>query len=150
MGLLLAGLPWALYNQSRPLLGEQSVLSVPRDDQYFVNDPRWREPYVRAITALHEARCAQVGLLAAPGQWEYLAWSLLRNREGRPVAVKLVEVPNVSRVLPAPTFTPCAIVALRPVAGDELTMDGERYQRTLTQAVAGSATESVAVFLPTS
>src|SRR5439155_9792958 len=78
LALLAAGLPWALWNETRPILGDQSVLNTPRLQQYFVNAPELEVPYQWAADRVAQEGCTQVGLVAGPGSIDYPLWVLLR------------------------------------------------------------------------
>jgi hypothetical protein len=57
--LLAAGLPWALWNETRPFVGNASVLRVPRlHFQRFV-DPRVPQSASRSIALLYSAADAR-------------------------------------------------------------------------------------------
>lgn len=148
LALLAAGLPWALWNETRPVLGVYSVALVPRLQQYFVNAPELEAPYRWAAARIQQAGCSRVGLLAGPGSIDYPVWVLLRDG-GRDVSIRDVQVPNVSARLAGSTFTPCAVLVLAPeVQNADLALAGQQFRRVLDPDKPESASPSVAVFLP--
>jgi hypothetical protein len=77
--LLVAGaLPPLLYNQSRPLLGAKSVLTTPRQEQYFINRPELLPAYREAAAAVREHGASQTLLYLSGDSWEYPLWVLAR------------------------------------------------------------------------
>jgi hypothetical protein len=77
--LLLAGaLPVLFLNRSRPLLGPDSVLTTPREQQYFANRPELHKTYHEAAAVLRQ-HGAQHSLLYLSGDsWEYPLWVMAR------------------------------------------------------------------------
>ena len=130
--LVLASTPWVVANETRPLLGEASVLRVPRNDQYFAGRPNLREPYLGAVAWLRERGCGDVGIVIGGNEWEYPLWPLLGEADRRPVRIRHVNVANESRFAAAadPASLPCAVLAIGvPDAGDELTVEGRAYRQ---------------------
>ena len=142
VALVLAMLPWVAYNQARPLVGPRSVLLVRRTDQFFTNRPGLREPYLGAIASLMDTDCRQVGFIATADGWEYPLRALLPGT----VAIEHVDVTNVSAGQSAPSFVPCAVLALGPYAEVEAMAVGQAtFER---RYVAGSGLEMVSVLVP--
>ncbi len=113
--LVVTAIPWVLWSNSRPLVGEHSVLFVSRATQYFRNSPTLEEGYVGAARTIAETGCGNVGLLADWNDWEYPLWVVLREQGATGVRIEHVQVDNVSGALPRAPFEPCAIVALPDV-----------------------------------
>ncbi len=79
--LLVCALPFALYCESRPLIGRDSVLVKDRVSQYFAKRPELERPY-RVIAKQIKARgCESVGLQMADDDWEYPWWVLLDSAD---------------------------------------------------------------------
>jgi hypothetical protein len=157
VALLIAVVPWVVANESRPLIGDRSVLFTPRIDQYFVNVPELEEPYVQAVAQVKkQAGCAQVGavgLVSGPDKPDYLIWVLLRN-EQRDTVVKNVAVSNVSQRLSGPSsgpqFKPCTIISIRPDESDTLLVETTEYQRIWQPPISDDhPTPLASVFLQT-
>ncbi len=148
LALLAAGLPWALWNETRPILGDQTVLRVPRLQQYFVNASDLEAPYHWAADTVAQEGCTRVGLVAGPGSIDYPLWVLLR--EGIPaVSIEDVLVANVSARLASSSFSPCALIALAPaVPRVDPVFANQRFRRVLDAATPESASPSVALYLP--
>ncbi len=115
--LLLLSPPWALLNATRPLVGPESVLRVPRLDQYFVSRPGLERPLLSAAGRAMEPRCAAVGLEIGPDDPEYLVWVAFAQTGPLP-RLEHLAVGNRSGALagraPFSTFRPCAAIALVP------------------------------------
>jgi hypothetical protein len=113
--LLIMCLPWVTCNSSRPLLGQESVISRSRVDQYFSNWSGLREPIVAAMARFKESGCTNLGL------WidgvEYPVWVLAGQEAGRSeVRIEHVYVKNASLRSPLASevaaFDPCAILLI--------------------------------------
>ena len=104
----VAGVPWMLWNYSRPLIGESSVLCVKREQQYFANWHAGREMLSILPESLGE--CKNVGLVMGEDSWEYPFWYLTRAMGG--VRLEHVKVDNISAKLKYPlgAFEPCALI----------------------------------------
>jgi len=114
--LMLSALPWVFYNNSRPLIGNTSILKVDRIDQYFSNRPELRDPYIEAALFLKSQQCSHIGLHMGGDSWEYPFWVLLHENHNRAVRFEHVNVGNKSSVKsgirPFHGFSPCAIVSV--------------------------------------
>ncbi len=110
--LVIASVPWVLWNQTRPLFGEDSILRVPRRTLYFAARPMLRGPYLGAMEFVRSRHCSQIGLDLRGTHWEYPFW-IGMEKQG-PFRIEHVNVGNVSAtalaVPPAVEFVPCAVV----------------------------------------
>ncbi len=72
----------ALQNWVRPLQGPKSVLSVPRDEQYFADLQAWKNQasYEQSAELLVSSRCRRFGLDINNLQIEYPLIALVRER----------------------------------------------------------------------
>lgn len=141
--LAFLAVPPLLFNPSRPLVGETSILSTPRSSQYFANHPDVEGAYRAAVEFVRAERCLSVGLVRGD-DWEYPLWVLLDRPGSPPVRIQHVGVPNVTARLaerpPFAGFIPCLVVGLGP-RSPALRLDGRAYHR-----VFGG--EPVTVFAP--
>ncbi len=105
----------ALDNWVRPLRGPKSVLSVPRDLQYFSDMTQWRDTwpgYGDALERLKATRCSLVGIDISRFQLEYpLEALLLESRPGVRFVHIAVSGPSAAYPPPVPG-RPCARVCL--------------------------------------
>jgi hypothetical protein len=109
--LSVGALPSLLANTSRPIvawstLARASVLSAPREEQYFPNRPYLYRPYVALTRQITATGCRRIGLFADYDAWEYPLWAL--GRSGG-----LTFVHQVGAMTP-PGDAPCAWVGLEP------------------------------------
>ena len=137
--LLLASIPWILFNTTRPLIGLQpdpkglelpcvfgctavgSVLQVPEQDLLFAN---WRSlaAPVGAIAQLIEQQgCQQVGIRIDSLDMEYPFWSLLGAPNSGIRIETIYTFPHLES-LKDPEFKPCAIVCT--ICGDRTKIHG--------------------------
>lgn len=161
--LLLAALPWLLFNQSRPLVGSQSILTTPRIDQYFSNRPNIEAPYLGAVQFIESKGCSEIGI-AISGQdgwgypigldaWEYPLWVLMNPSGQGSVHFEHVNITTSAAPLaqapPFSNFHPCAIIAFRFTSeqGTTLSSNGQGYTQAWSSAPVDN-TFTVDVFLP--
>jgi hypothetical protein len=96
--LTLASAPCLLQAHSRPLIGPNSVLTTPRHEQYFRNNPGLSEPYRDLAAGIRRAGVTRVGFICNADDWEYPLWVL----SGRATSFVHVDVRNTSGVLADP------------------------------------------------
>jgi 4-amino-4-deoxy-L-arabinose transferase-like glycosyltransferase len=113
---LLGATPYLLYNDARPLIGQQSILVKSRTNLYFANDPALARPYIRSVRLLSKASCSDIGLILGSDDWEYPFWALMAQDGKRTVRFEHVNVTNISQVkykeYPFNTFIPCAVIVV--------------------------------------
>ena len=111
----------ATENWVRPVRGPRSVLSVPRDRQYFSDMVQWKEDwpaYWATFEKLKTSNCNVVGIDSSHFQLEYPLEALLREAK---LGVLFVHtgVTNTSARYPQPAKAPpCAVVCLHCEGGD--------------------------------
>ena len=102
--LVLASLPWVLYNQTRRVVPAISnpraypTIFASRVDQYFSAHPSARRlegPYREAAAYLRQRGVRTLGLALPFDPWEYPLWVLLRG-DGGAMRLEHVAVSNAS------------------------------------------------------
>ena len=128
LGLLAFGLPWVLFNNTRPLIGRtpwttrvESVFAIPRETVLFAMYPHLREPLFATADDIHRLACTRVGLRIDSSDPEYLFWSALG------ATARGIEMENLRPIPEAeeyrhPSFSPCAIVCT--ICGDRTRLHG--------------------------
>jgi hypothetical protein len=115
-GLCLAALPWLLLNETRPLVGQATVLNTSRVDLYFLSRPAVAGAYQSAALRVRQTRCREVGLALGLDDWEYPFWVLLdsHSAQGRSLTHVLPRSQSSTDGRPAHTAAsvPCALIAL--------------------------------------
>jgi len=121
LGLLVASLPWVLFNNTRPVIGAppwptrtESVFVASPEDLAFAMVPRSGHPAnaesLSAIADLVQERsCRQVGLVIDPSGLEYLYWWALQAPQSGIRLENLNAIPETTRYLD-PAFRPCVVV----------------------------------------
>lgn len=131
--LLLGAVPWVVFNSSRPVIGERSIIGTDRDARYFANRPSLYEPYKRSAQFLTGSRCSDIGLTMGGDDWEYPFWVFLSENHRRKVRLEHVNVPNISRAeyrnSPFANFTPCAVIVVGADQPSELRVANATYLR---------------------
>jgi hypothetical protein len=118
--LVVASSPWLLNNQTRPLVGEHSILRVPRFAQYFHPYPALEREFVSAAEEIARARCGEVLLRISNDAWEYPLWLAL-DHVGWQARIRHGGIANYTAGLAEPC---CAPVAPAPCAEVDVTMSG--------------------------
>ncbi len=138
--LIVGATPWVVYNSSRPLVGEKSIPSRDRIEQYFTNRPSLYEPYVRSAQFLQHSQCQDIGLILGADDWEYPFWVLLGENDKK-VRLEHVNVANISRVkydeYPYSSFTPCAVVVVSPDPPNDVHIGDVTYAREWSSIPVG-------------
>ena len=113
LGLCLITWPWLVHLDPRPLVSsestDQSILSQPRDDLYFILDPSAEQPYREMVSAIQGASCSSVGTMLSGGAAEYPLWAML----GAPrddLVIEAIVAGTASARFSKPAFQPCAVV----------------------------------------
>jgi hypothetical protein len=116
MGLLLiAATPWLFYNESRPLLGEWSIIGAERDTLYFANN-QGLFPHFDQVTAMIAATplCSQIAIYGNESAYdfEYPFWVLIRHRAANMPRIEFININNISNKIPLKDFNPCLKVEM--------------------------------------
>lgn len=115
--LVSQALPAVCFSETRPLLGEGSVLRRDRLSQYFVSRPAARDEFLAAAAEIRRRRCGDVGLHVGLDAEEYYLWVALDEPRRSAVRLRHVGVRNGSRRLETPSETPCLVLS---DSGDDL------------------------------
>lgn len=109
--MLLCSVPWLLGNQTRPLWGDQSILSADRTSLYFIKRPELESYYSRAAEHVtNNGSCDAIGILSSSGNaYEYPLWVLLNSHPGKMPRIEHLNVTNVSGSITLHDFRPCSI-----------------------------------------
>jgi hypothetical protein len=114
-------------NTSRPLVGAQSVLTRPWDEQMFINDIGLQSPYAESAAFSEGIGCTQIGLLIGGDDAEYPWWAFLRDGVDQP-RIEHVGVQNASAGIPlVPPFEPCVILARTRSVALDMTIDSHEF-----------------------
>ncbi|MDM0081330.1 hypothetical protein QTI17_12055 [Variovorax sp. J31P179] len=132
--LALASAPALLLSSQKPLLGERSVLAVPRNQQYFAKRPDLYLKYVEAAQRLRDQGCRKIGLMLQGDDWEYPLWVLVTGARPSDIRIEHIEVMNVSQRYQDRTSddgaAPCAIVHMDSRRPEEIARAAETYRLT--------------------
>ena len=121
LGLLVASLPWVLFNNTRPVIGlppwptrTESVFVEDASELAFAimagsRDPGKREAILAAAAIARTRGCKQVGLEIDSNGLEYLYWWVLEAPQSGVKIQTLNPTPESSRYLET-TFHPCIVI----------------------------------------
>ena len=153
--LLVGAIPFLLYAQHRPLIGNDLYHPTQRvgamagkspEDQLFVTRPQLQADFEGAAAFVATTRCAAIGLWRFDAA-EYPVWELLDDALTYQPDIEHIGVVNDTRTLahqrPSRNFAPCVVISFREFTGDRptATIDGHDYVRVWDSA-------SVSVYQP--
>lgn len=113
IALLLASLPYLLYNESRPLVSNshhRSILKASRLDQYFFNRPSIETSYLSSTALAQTGHCKNIGIITGVDDWEYPLWVLTKRVNEQAPRIEHIQVTNKSKDIPLVGFEPCLIL----------------------------------------
>jgi 4-amino-4-deoxy-L-arabinose transferase-like glycosyltransferase len=113
-------------NNSRPVLGKDSIFIKDRVSQYFKNQPELKEPYRQVIEKLPDG-CTRVGLILHMDSWEYPLW-VLGKISNRRLSLEHVKVENDSKQYGEADFIPCAIIDDTHYPEKQIMLNGRIYK----------------------
>ncbi len=123
--LIITCLPWLFNNGSHPLVGEKSILTMPRNEIYFLRRKQIKESYNEIAQIINQQECSNIGLSLGwdtkyTGKiWEYPLWILISevNPQKDYRFSHIVSPENYSAKLmdksPYNQFNYCALIAIR-------------------------------------
>lgn len=137
--LLLSIQPWLFQSHFKPILGESSVFSKPRLEQYFLSQRHFQSPYQAAITELKHLNCNRLGIGSQRLWFEYPLWILLKQQGFEVSEIYHVAVENSSNQAQLSSHPisgsvppPCAILSTRHDSDEDdstvFTYQNESYQ----------------------
>jgi hypothetical protein len=139
MLLLVAALPWVLFNRTRPLIAMRpssdpftipclagcttgSILVEPPETTMFAVWGDKKNDYVEAMQLVSSTSCQDIGLVLDSSDLEYAYWWLLDAPQSGRRLESLVAAPELERYLD-PSFEPCVIICTE-CGQDQLTLNG--------------------------
>jgi hypothetical protein len=93
--LLVASLPALFANENRPLVGPRNILTMTREEQYYMVRNQWRPAYHQAVDLALRRNCTEIGVWMDWADYDYPLWVLLDQSE-RPYRISHVLVNNES------------------------------------------------------
>ena len=107
--LFMVSIPYVLNNSSRPFTGAHNIFNVPRDKQYFVNNPEQHFPFKLLSKFITKKGYKSIGLVTTDDKCEYPLWVFLDDPS---IRIEHVNVVNQSRLLTSTSFSPDVIVTM--------------------------------------
>jgi Dolichyl-phosphate-mannose-protein mannosyltransferase len=135
-GLLGTAVPWVLFSETKPVLGNASVFRRDREAQYFAMRPDLRQPYLDTVARLREGQCAAVGFLMDENGFEYPLWVHLGKASGTgwPRLEHIGILDQGGTALGAigdARFRPCAVIATHPKVTEAIRLGEVSYRRVV-------------------
>lgn len=81
--LLITCIPWLFNNSGRPLVGENNILGIPKNDIYFLQRKHLKDAYYEAAKVIANQECSNIGLSLGWDKrytghlWEYPFWPII-------------------------------------------------------------------------
>lgn len=123
VGLVVASLPWLLWNETRPVLGPQNIFVTDPVAQLFIRRPSLYPQFAGAADVVNASGCTRVGLELNIVDWEYPFWILLHAEQNQKV-IEHVDVASrtkgLAQTVPYKNFVPCAIIKIDSASAPEL------------------------------
>jgi len=136
--LLVAALPWVLFNRTKPLIAMRdstdpftipclagcttgSILNEPQSSIIFGVWSQLREPYRQAVSDLRASGCRSIGFKLDSHDLEYLFWWLLDAPQNGTRIENIDTYPRLERYVD-PSFKPCAILCT--ICGNQTQLHG--------------------------
>lgn len=116
VGLLLAAIPWVLFNGTRPFIGfwgHESIFQSDRVDQYFIDKPSLEKSYNDVAASVKMNGCGNIGLRSDGGYFEYPLWVLLHKFCNRMPRLEYISVTNATARIPLHDFNYSSIITLQ-------------------------------------
>ncbi|NMG60087.1 4-amino-4-deoxy-L-arabinose transferase [Geitlerinema sp. P-1104] len=130
--LLLSIQPWLFKNEFKPILGEPSIFSKPRLEQYFMSQPHLQTPYQSAMAELETLNCHQIGIANERLWFEYPIWMLLQNQRFNDSRIVHVAVENLSNQA-RPRYHPISGAGSPPCALLSITSEADELEVLTTE-----------------
>ena len=114
--LVITSFHWVFKNESRPLIGQNSIFNTRRVDQYF-NDfiilkrKGIIKSYYDCALIVSSRGCNNIGLHLDGDHWEYPLWVLIKQSSERMPRIEHVAVQNDSKRYLIGNFNPCALLS---------------------------------------
>lgn len=113
--ILLLAVPWLLHCQTRPLIGENNIFKVSRNEQYFAMPIGIKGHFLQLKDYLKDKNPSQIGLYLGDDTWEYPLWVLLRQ-DSQDIRFEHINVTNASSkkydIPPFDNFSPDTIISI--------------------------------------
>lgn len=127
--LILQSFSYIFINETRPpLWGKDSLLTISRDELYFINQQHLKKNYFSAVSMLRKGGYTCIGLtvgsgrlphpFSVPGFVEYPLLMLLTEGRNEQIRIDHVDVDNISRILTAPTLKRDCLIGFRMLQND--------------------------------
>ncbi len=133
--LLLLGVPWLLFCQQRPMVGQENIFNTSRDRLYLsTRRLRRLEPsFLKGKALLESRKPSRIGLLTGNSSIEYWWWPALLQNDPN-IRFQHVNVQDPSSRFyarePFRDFRPDALIALdQQQLGPQITLDQVVYLR---------------------
>jgi hypothetical protein len=111
-GALIAyAFPFVTENETRPLLGEKSIISIPRFVQFTRGNYETYSPYHQAARNIRMKKYRTVGLLTEADDPTYQLWPILNAKRRGFTKLYQIDANNISRQLPRPPKPEAVLVS---------------------------------------
>jgi 4-amino-4-deoxy-L-arabinose transferase-like glycosyltransferase len=125
--LVVYALPFVTENETRPMLGEKSIFSIPRFMQFTRGNNETYSPYHQAARNIRMRKYRSVGLLTEVDDPTYQLWPVLNAKRAGYTKLYQIDPNNISLRLPRPPKPEAVLVTFKWESPDVETSYG-RYR----------------------
>jgi hypothetical protein len=125
--LLLMMLPLALgvilLNDNHTWIGQESIFTLPRENQQFVEARQLGLDMRQAADVMRKAGCTQIGIASGSDQWVYPLFAMLND--GATARLEYLGYDSY----PLGEFTPCGLIVYKQFGADRYETIGQTHYR---------------------
>lgn len=112
--LIVSSIPLLLSSATKPVMGVHNVFNTPRELQFFISNPNFKNSYVEISDLIKSLNCKKIGLQAFADDWEYPLWASLNQDTDDKSTIEYISTPfkitNNTLIEKSNSYIPCAIV----------------------------------------
>jgi len=121
--LFLCATPWIFTGSTRPMIGERSIFTTPRDVMYFGDKRTLSITFHEVFNNLNDLDCSHYGMIMGSNDWEYPFWALQEGGNPQELKVDHIFVGNVSQQYSlnwTSNTAPCIIIDTTSTMGSNI------------------------------
>jgi len=128
--MILLGIYISLNNETRPIIGKQSIFKTERQDQYFIKRPEQKAHWQAIKDYCTKNKINSIGFIDYNSGWEYPLWQIVNSDYA--MEIKNIKVENESKRLEDQAYKPNIILVQKRLNDNSLQQAGNTYTKTKT------------------